>query len=107
MSAKHLSTKECIDLLDESVRQAVWDSLARYKSKGVLVFSNHDFGSSRLGHMFAIGYGPENTLTEVPADGKCRVTPPDGDMAWRYYLDAYSDDLVAGAIQESESERGQ
>jgi hypothetical protein len=93
--ARHLSTKECVELLDKSVQQQVYDSLLRYKSKGVLIFSNVDLSSSLIGHQFAIGWGPENSMTEVPADGKCQVRPPQGHH-WQYYLDAYSDDLQEG-----------
>lgn len=103
MPEKHLTTKECVELLDESVRPAIWASLKLYKAKGVLVFSNHAMDSVNCGYSFAIGWGPQNTLTEPPADGKCRVQPPCGDLAWKYCLAAYSDDLDNGVIASTEN----
>lgn len=101
MSAKRLSTAECVKLLEPEVHQQIWDSLARYKSKGLLVFSNHDLCDPDIGHKFAIGHGPHNTIQSPPADGRSPVGPPGmPHRAWQYYLDAYSDDLVEGQPQQ-------
>ena len=85
------TTEECIALLDSDVHDKVRDSLNRFKSKGVLVYENHDLTSNLIGHRFAIGYGgTENTIQEV-VDNRCKVTSPLG-YAWQYYLIAYSED---------------
>lgn len=83
------TTEECIALLDSEVHEAVRDSLKLFKSKGVLIFENHDLHHKYIGQRFAIGYGgAENTLQEV-TDVRCPVTPPSGH-AWQYYLIAFS-----------------
>lgn len=79
----------CLALMDEEVRATIRESLARYQSQGVLIFENKDLSSRLIGDKFAIGYGPNNTIKQVPSDGKCQVTPPRG-YAWQYYLEAYS-----------------
>jgi len=79
-------------MLDESVHQQVYEALAKYDSHGLLVYENHDLSSSLIGHRFAIGWGPNNTIKEVTTVVKCTVIPPQG-YAWQYMLAAYSDDL--------------
>lgn len=80
---------ECLSMMHEETRDLVVQSCKKYGSTGVLIFECEDMSSDMCGERFAIPYGPNNTLTEPPADGKCRVEPPYG-RAWQYYLAAYS-----------------
>lgn len=84
-----LSLDQCLELMDELVRPVIRASLERYHSIGLLVYENHDLSSRLIGCRFAIGYGPENTIQAIPADGSCPVTPPEG-YAWQYRLAAFS-----------------
>lgn len=89
MNDNQTTLEKCLGMMDEEVRGQINEALERYDSAGILIFENVDLSSSLIGERFAIGYGPKNTLSEPPADGKCSVTPPRGN-AWQYYLKGWS-----------------
>lgn len=80
---------ECLDKMDPSVRDAIREACRRYNSAGLLIFQCEDLSSRLIGERFAIGYGPQNTIKDVPLDSRCAVAPPRG-YAWQYRLEAYS-----------------
>lgn len=86
---KKTTLEECIAMMHPDTHDQIRESLKKFNSTGLLIFENVDLSSSHIGTLFAIGYGPENTLTEPPEDGKCRIQPPNGHN-WQYYLKAYS-----------------
>lgn len=93
MSAQQLTLDECLTLaeLEDDLKLFAKDLVAKYAADGILVFENVDLASRWIGKKFVIPYGPNSTLREIPADGKCHITPPDGcGYAWQYYLCAYS-----------------
>ena len=80
---------DAITMMEEEVRPAIVTSLDMYKSEGILIYENHDLGGPYGGERFAIGYGPQNTLTELPTETKNTINPPRGSV-WQYYLAAWA-----------------
>lgn len=97
MNTTAQSTAECLQLIDEDLHELVYETAKRFKSKGLLVYENQDLSSSDVGHRFVIGYGPNNTITELPEVNKCNLAPPQGH-AWQYYLVAFSNDMQEGEV---------
>jgi len=81
---------ECLELMDEEVRDAIREQCSKHNATGVIIFECVDLSSSLIGDKFAIPYGPDNTIKSVPKDGRCPVTPPRGS-AWQFYVKAYSE----------------
>jgi len=89
IAALEVQLVDAIAMMEEEVQPAIKDSLAMYKSIGILIYENRGLNSPHGGERFAIGYGPQNTLTELPTETKNRMTPPRGS-AWQYYLVAWA-----------------
>lgn len=75
------------------------ESLAQMRERGGrwAVYQNHDLGSSQVGHIQFLQYGPERTHKAPPA----HMPDSASGLGWRYLFVGYVD-LPAGRVVENE-----